>query len=575
MTQSSALLLWAVEALIVLSILLRFAVVLTGPAEQGRSLKFTRWLRTDTPLPGDLYHRIALLIISLIAVGIRCWDFGIHPGGFNQDGAMAAVDAKALADYGTDRFGMRYPVHFTAWGYGQMSVLLSYLMAPLIKLFGMTPLVCRLPQLFASLGGLIILYLFIRDLFGRRAALIVLAFAAINPWHIMQSRWALDCNLFPHFFLAGTYFLYRGIHRPAWLCAGMMMLALCMYSYGVAFLTVPLFLFFALIILIRAGTSFVSIAAAGAIYTLVSAPVWLVMAINTLGWETIETAWFTMPYFPHSVRSNDILFFAPDITAQLQANFQSLLNMVFLQRPDLPWNALDAYGTIYLCSMPFFWLGLGFLLHRIWTNGREHRNRRDQQSGQLLVLAGLLTGLWAGIVVSGININRGNLAFYFTLSLAALGIWCVIRWLPKLRWPIIGFYSLLFAAFTQAYFGEYQQQIARMFFAGFGEALHAAEKRQPNDWYITSNSQYPGSSNVSEILTLFHLNIDAQEFQGKPTTTEGRPYRERFHYVNYANSPVVIQRDSVYIVNTSELSRLDNKSLEFEHFDGFSVAWMP
>ena len=50
--------------------------------------------------------------------------------GLEIDGAMAAVDAKALAYYGTDRFGMKYPVHLTAWGFGQMSALLSYLMVP-------------------------------------------------------------------------------------------------------------------------------------------------------------------------------------------------------------------------------------------------------------------------------------------------------------------------------------------------------------------------------------------------------------------------------------------------------------
>ena len=49
-----------------------------------------------------------LLLISacIIAVFIRVYQFGNVPGGMNQDGAMAAVDAKALADYGTDRLGM-------------------------------------------------------------------------------------------------------------------------------------------------------------------------------------------------------------------------------------------------------------------------------------------------------------------------------------------------------------------------------------------------------------------------------------------------------------------------------------
>lgn len=85
-------------------------------------------------IPQKLYL-ILLGIIVLVALFIRIYKFGSVPGGFNQDGAMAAVDGKALADYGTDRYGMKLPVHLTAWGYGQMSALLSYLMVPFIKLF--------------------------------------------------------------------------------------------------------------------------------------------------------------------------------------------------------------------------------------------------------------------------------------------------------------------------------------------------------------------------------------------------------------------------------------------------------
>ena len=83
-------------------------------------------------------YYLLLLFACVIAVFIRVYQFGSVPAGMNQDGAMAAVDAKALADYGTDRLGMRFPVHLTAWGFGQMSALLSYLMIPCIKLFGLS-----------------------------------------------------------------------------------------------------------------------------------------------------------------------------------------------------------------------------------------------------------------------------------------------------------------------------------------------------------------------------------------------------------------------------------------------------
>ncbi len=66
---------------------------------------------------------------------------------------MAAVDAKALADYGTDRYGMRYPVHFTAWRTSQMSVLLSYCMIPFLLAPGILHGIHGLPMLVIRLPG--------------------------------------------------------------------------------------------------------------------------------------------------------------------------------------------------------------------------------------------------------------------------------------------------------------------------------------------------------------------------------------------------------------------------------------
>ena len=98
--------------------------------------------------------RLALWGLIGLFTLLRLYRSGSVPGGFNQDGAMAAVDALALAKHGTDRFGTWLPAHFTAWGYGQMSVLLSYCMAPLFRLFGMNSVTARLPMLLWSFGGM-------------------------------------------------------------------------------------------------------------------------------------------------------------------------------------------------------------------------------------------------------------------------------------------------------------------------------------------------------------------------------------------------------------------------------------
>ena len=121
------------------------------------------------------YKHMVVLIVFLGAVP-RLWKFGIIPAGFNQDGAMGAVDALALAQYGTDRFGMWMPVHFTAWGFGQMSVLLSYLSVPFIKIFGLNRFTARVPVLMVSLLALLVMYKLCKNIFDRKTAITVLAF---------------------------------------------------------------------------------------------------------------------------------------------------------------------------------------------------------------------------------------------------------------------------------------------------------------------------------------------------------------------------------------------------------------
>lgn len=204
--------------------------------------------------PEPVFDRRRQILFFLLFAGIlavRFFRFPQVPGGLNQDGAMGAVDAKALGDYGTDRFGTFLPAHFKAWGYGQMSVLLSYLSVPFIRVLGLNKLAMRLPLLIVSLTGIWGVYRIVAAVYGRNAAGIALFLTAMNPWHFMQSRWALDCNLFPHMFILGFCFLVNGLRKKKSLYISMLFFALCMYSYGVSFYMVPFFLLAAALLLLR------------------------------------------------------------------------------------------------------------------------------------------------------------------------------------------------------------------------------------------------------------------------------------------------------------------------------------
>lgn len=511
-------------------------------------------------------ERAALIVIAVVAVLVRVYRFGAVPGGFNQDGVMAAVDAKALGDYTTDRFGMRLPVHLTAWGFAQMSVLLSYLMVPFIKLLGLTAVAIRLPLLLASLGGLWCLYLFCRDAFDRGAALVVFALGAINPWHILQSRWTLDCNLFPHFLIFGLVLLQRCLTHPRrklLLAASMVMFGLSMYCYGVSIYTVPVLLLAACIyLLVKRQVTWAEAGLALAVYLLVAWPFIATMAINALGGQTIETPLFTIPFFPNSVRSNDILFFVQDKWTQLRSNITSLVNITLRQSKDLPWNDVEGFGTMYLFSIPFAFAGGAALL-------REYRGRAGAVLTGLLLLAGVL----CGVITANVNINRLNIIYYPILILVGLGVCQVVRYVPvpHLGRGVLAVYCVAFCLFAHTYFTSYAREISFYFYEDFTKAVAAVKDSGAARFYITSDNYYR-SAGISEILTQFLHELDAEYLQGKTTPAGELPYAEKYTYCSISQLPIDPGEDAVYVFPQEDAAYFSSDWFDVTSYGGFCTA---
>ena len=515
---------------------------------------------------------IALAVIGVIALLVRGWQFGIVPGGFNQDGAMAAVDALALAEHGTDRFGMPLPVHFTAWGYGQMSVLMSYMMVPFIKLFGLSAVTARLPMLVVSLAGLAVMYLLCRDVFGRKRALVILAVAALNPWHIMQSRWALDCNMMPHFVLFSLYFFHLGSKKKIYMYISMVLFALTMYTYGIAFYAVPLLLIaLAAYLLAKKAVKWWEAGICLAIYAAVSWPIFAVMIINYFKLETIRFLGFTIPYFPYSVRANDLAVFSPDIFGQLWQNVKSFVNVIILQKPDLPWNSISVFGPMYLFSMPLVVLGA--------IRFAKKSDNDESRTGKFAIGAWVVVSVLTALMVNGININRINIIFYPLIILCGLGIGYMIsafEWRRAAAVVIAIVYAAAFSLFAISYFGDHNKALSRSFYHGFRETLQAAELMQTDTIYVTNRTQSENSYHVSEILTLFHSGIDAEYYMGTAPAYDDDgdallPFYERYRFTDFSQ-PLDIDVDAVYVINTAEIDYFDLDAFIIEIHGGYALA---
>ena len=497
--------------------------------------------------------------VFALALAVRAAGFVSVPQGVNQDEAMGAVDAWALSLYGTDRFGVSLPVHFRAWTVSQMSVLLSYCMVPFIRLLGFGTLAVRLPMLLASMGGVALMYLTGKKLWGQKAGLAVMALTAVNPWHFMQSRWSMDCNLFPHMFLLGFYLLLLGLEKRRYLYLSMIFFGLTFYCYGIAVYSVlPFLAVFALWCLLKKQLKLRQVLACVCIFLAVALPEILVMAINFFGWETIETPLFTMSRFPESVRGNDILFLNFSFR-QLGKNLLSMVKVCILQTPDSLFNTLPGFGPLYHISTLFILPGAVLFTRDLF------REKEIVRKTEMLALWGfLVTGIWVGLITSEVNVNRINIIFYPLLFMNYYGIAAIAGALEKrgrfwCRGAAAVAYGICFVCFLTSYFTDFPRESARYYNVNFLRVVTQADALSRYDrLYITGNMDWQYNLSMAEILTQYSCRIPADYYQEKTNTLGDRqllPYSQRYHFVNYEFLEEA-DKDGLYLLHVSELGSL-------------------
>ena len=110
-------------------------------------------------------QNIILIILFIIAILVRTFMWPTAISQVNCDEIMTAVNAKAIADNGTDTYGTSFPVYLEAWGTMGQSVMLLYFMAIFIKIFGVLIATVRIPMLLISIISLLIFYDLIKRIF--------------------------------------------------------------------------------------------------------------------------------------------------------------------------------------------------------------------------------------------------------------------------------------------------------------------------------------------------------------------------------------------------------------------------
>ena len=161
-------------------------------------------------------YNIAFIVILLVAVLVRIVLLDKFPNGIHEDEAGMMYDAYCMAEYGTDRYLNENPVYLINFGGGQ-SVLYSAIASILIRFFGLSVFVIRLPAVILSVITIILAYALAKKYIGNKFALVLSFLITICPWHIMQSRWGLDCNLLSSFIMISVFTLLNSKKELAFL----------------------------------------------------------------------------------------------------------------------------------------------------------------------------------------------------------------------------------------------------------------------------------------------------------------------------------------------------------------------
>jgi DNA-binding beta-propeller fold protein YncE len=187
----------------------------------------------------------ALAAVLAVAVFFRVHRLDLIPSGLNHDVAWNGLYALRILR------GEPYtPYTAEAWG---RETTMFYLQALGIRLFGVETPALIYPAVAAGIALVPIFYLWQRELFGARLALLATALLAVSGWHLVFSRIGWRAVLQPLMSTLAYWVFARAVRRRStWsFCGAGAAVAAALYTYNAARLLPVLFPLFALYALAR------------------------------------------------------------------------------------------------------------------------------------------------------------------------------------------------------------------------------------------------------------------------------------------------------------------------------------
>lgn len=518
-----------------------------------KKLKFKDFFRTNI-------DRLIVSSIFLIGILIRTIFLDLLPGGLNQDEASAGYDAFSIMYYGVDRNGFHLPIYLTAWGSGQ-NALYSYLSMPFIGIFGLNELSLRLPAAIISCISLFAIYNLFNTYTNKTNAIIALAFLAINPWHIIKSRWALESNIFPDLVFISIVLLLIAIKtNKKWMFyVSPVILALSAYAYATSyfFLTVLLITLLAYLIITKKVKWYEGLIYLGIAGILVI-PLIIFCYINFFDKDTIVFLGLTIPKLTSNRLASITNLFEGNFFYNIFKHFGNSLLLILVQNDNILSNSVYIFGTMYLITLPFTIFGVV-------------KSIKDKSLMNRVMQIWLISSFALMFIVDP-NINRINIAWIPLIYFSIIGIIEITSYNLTLRKTIIGSYMAYFLAFACYYPTKYNDDIKPNFFYSLGESIEFANSLKVDKIYITKYINMP------YIFALFYDKENPNTFINTHVySNPGGAFQQVLSYGKYEfQAPIYFESNTAIILKTSEttnIKKFQTSAQNIKYFTNYVVIY--
>lgn len=512
-------------------------------------------------------RRYLYATLTVLCAGVLCRTlYPSYPFGVFSDEAIGGYDAWCLANYGVDSNLASFPVYLKSWGTGQSAVY-AYCAVPFIKLFGLSTAVFRLPMALVSCISLMFLYYTLRKIdISRILQFLIVSIFIISPWHLMSSRWALDCNLCPHFMLIATCFFVLSVEKPGtrssliYVFSGSAVLAVAAYSYAISWLMLPFFTILLFIYLYRIKVLNVRQIVKSALFMFVLLiPIICFAFVLVFDLESFKLGFLTITKLASTrVEMTSWIGFEDKFWSFLYYIRNGVM-LLITGNDIIYWNSFRYWGQFYnIIALPFILLTV-----------YDYIKNKKLRSLDVIFLFWTVSLVLILLFIDA-NVNHWNLLWPPLTYFLAKGIFISVSRFRVLKFVLYPLFGILAICFTLHYSKYYKtSENVFGFVKGLEEVVPFAETLPVDIIYnrVRMSTSYPSF--------LFYSPIDPNEYM-RTRIVNPRYGIYGYDYGRYycdPESPILPLAKTAYILRTSELEDVNLEEYNIHRGKYFSVLW--